>query len=470
MDDIDYNTVSQAYLDNLEIPSLSLAQIQHLQNEFQSKFFLPWSITSSNLDYYLKHDLIPGKGSSYAGDSYKGNDNTWYGENKDKHRESEKNRIANNASFNKFPNFFRQGITTQNTDLRRLPTNKPGFDTYSKAGEGYPFDYFQETSIWANTPILLLHLSKDKQWVYGMTSFYKGWIPVSDIAIVNEDFINTWTKGNYNFVLSDTITVESIEGFNSVNAKIGMVLPLIKEDEGSKNTVYFAISDENKNAILRKGKVPKKNTSNGFIELSEANLKLLVSEMLGQPYGWGGSLGNRDCSATIKDFLTPFGIWLPRNSGAQATYGDSIGGSNIDFTSMSSISQDSVENYRENKVKSILDNGVPFLTIIEKGGHSMLYAGKNRDGEPLILHTIWGLRTNYSDSLLLRKVLNEFPIEGIHENYDKTAKKYTGSFQGRKLIGKTILSTLEFDKNYSDLNSRLVDDIRRMTILVSRKD
>ena len=35
---------------------------------------------------------------------------------------------------------------------------------------------------------------------------------------------------------------------------------------------------------------------------------------MGVKYGWGGIDGGRDCSSTIKDLLTPFGIWLPRDS------------------------------------------------------------------------------------------------------------------------------------------------------------
>ena len=40
--------------------------------------------------------------------------------------------------------------------------------------------------------------------------------------------------------------------------------------------------------------------------------------MMGQPYGWGGYLFNRDCSLAMRDLFVPFGVWLPRNSSAQA--------------------------------------------------------------------------------------------------------------------------------------------------------
>jgi len=98
--------------------------------------------------------------------------NEWYGENKKPHKRFLREAIVNNVAMNTFPNFLKKGIVIAHTNLRRLPTNRPGFDVYSKAGEGYPFDYFQETNLWANTPLQLLHLSNDKQWCYVISPYY----------------------------------------------------------------------------------------------------------------------------------------------------------------------------------------------------------------------------------------------------------------------------------------------------------
>lgn len=35
------------------------------------------------------------------------------------------------------------------------------------------------------------------------------------------------------------------------------------------------------------------------------------NRMMGQPYGWGGYLFNRDCSLAMRDLFVPFGVWLP---------------------------------------------------------------------------------------------------------------------------------------------------------------
>ena len=54
------------------------------------------------------------------------------------------------------------------------------------------------------------------------------------------------------------------------------------------------------------------------------NVAMLAKEFYGEPYGWGGSYECRDCSATTRDFLGAFGIFLRRNSGKQVEDGENI--------------------------------------------------------------------------------------------------------------------------------------------------
>ncbi len=123
----------------------------------------------------------------------------------------------------------------------------------------------------------------------------------------------------------------------------------------------------------------------------------LAEQFTGESYGWGGYLGNRDCSAAMRDLLLPFGLWLPRNSRAQMETGGSV--------SLEGLSP-------EEKKERIKTQGIPFVTLLGMPGHVMLYAGVRR-GEPLALHNIWGIRTEIN-----RK-------------------------EGRYVIGKCVISTLE---------------------------
>ena len=132
---------------------------------------------------------------------------------------------------------------------------------------------------------------------------------------------------------------------------------------------------------------------------------MLANRMLGEPYGWGGLYTDRDCSATIMDLMAGFGIFLPRNSSQQAKLG---------WVEPLDGEDDAAKKAR------LLMEGVPFLTLVRKPGHIMLYIG-SRDGEPVVLQTIWGLKTRR---------------RGI---------------EGRRIIGRTVISTLEPGRDLRDL-------------------
>lgn len=158
------------------------------------------------------------------------------------------------------------------------------------------------------------------------------------------------------------------------------------------------------------------------LPLTGWNVSRIGGELMGQPYGWGGFLGKRDCSATVRDLLSPFGIWLPRNSAAQAR-----AGTFVSFEGMG----------RAEKEETLLRDGVPFATLVAMRGHIMLYVGE-RGGRPLVLHNTWGLRTREEGK------------------------------EGRHIIGKTVITTLTPGRGLRDLDPErgfLVDRVTGMTLL-----
>jgi hypothetical protein len=132
---------------------------------------------------------------------------------------------------------------------------------------------------------------------------------------------------------------------------------------------------------------------------------------------------NRDCSAMTRDFMTPFGIWLNRNSSQQAEQGKRI--------ELAGLSP-------EDKEKTILEHAIPFRTLIWMPGHVTLYLG-GYQGQPVILHNTWGLKT----------------------------KTLTGK-EGRHIIGRTVLTSLYPGAELSDLDrpgGLLINKISGMSIL-----
>ena len=148
--------------------------------------------------------------------------------------------------------------------------------------------------------------------------------------------------------------------------------------------------------------------------------------MIGEPYGWGGLYGNRDCSSMTRDFFSVFGIWLPRHSEDQVKEA----GAYIDLQGLSP----------QQKEKIILEQGVPYLSLLWRKGHVMLYIGQ-KDGRALIFHNIWGIRTK--------------DIQGR---------------EGRKIIGQAVITTLQPGQELRDIDSpagSLLSNISAMNILAT---
>ncbi|MEA3434224.1 MAG: NlpC/P60 family protein, partial [Campylobacterota bacterium] len=112
-------------------------------------------------------------------------------------------------------------------------------------------------------------------------------------------------------------------------------------------------------------------------------------EFYGEPYGWGGSYECRDCSATTRDFLGAFGIFLRRNSGKQAKDGKS--------TYIKGLK-------KRAKKKKIIKEAEPFRSLLHVPGHIVLYMGQYK-GEPVIMHTYWGIRKNDGSKLITGRTI-----------------------------------------------------------------
>lgn len=422
-------------IEELEYPAEEVSIPDTFKEEYLINYFLPWKASPEELMNSL--DSFPGKDLSYL-EKYL-NDDEWYGENKRPHKRWQRKEIVNNVDLENFPNILRKGIITRHTDLRRIPAIRPGFDKYSKAGEGYPFDYFQETGLWANTPVLIVHASIDNQWYYIISPYYKGWVQMHDVAFVDEEFVKQWSEGPYCLPVSDGIKLQSSGSNYAINTKIGMVLPFEEVPDNPKSvTVYFANSDENQNAKILRAEADKSSFAMDNFKFDENNLRQLVSNLIGRPYGWGGHLENRDCSSLIRDLFGTFRIWLPRDSGDQMEIGHKY-----DFPDKT-----------EDKVKLIKQRGIPFLTILRKKGHNMLYVGDSPNGEPLILHAIWGLKTSYFNEQL-SEYLTLYPMEGIHRDQD-------GKLVGRLIIGETIITSTNVGLGHDGVTSP-IEEIYAMT-------
>jgi cell wall-associated NlpC family hydrolase len=271
------------------------------------------------------------------------------------------------------------------------------YKNYQSAGEGYPFDYNQNTSIKINAPLYISHYSKDKAWVYVSSSFAAGWIPFHDIALVDDKLASKFFESDALYITIKDKTPIYKNGFFREYTYMGTIFPF------RKNKLSTVIRD-----TTGKGYLSTIDTNNNIVPFplpfNEKNIVYVINEMLGQKYGWGGLYNNRDCSLLTKDYFALFGQAIERNS-----FGQTKNGTYIDAKNFSD----------QEKLSFIKEKGIPFLTLIYIKGHIGLYLGTYND-TPLMFHATWGIKT-------------------LDEQNDN----------GRIIVGKSVISSLELGKEFS---------------------
>jgi len=382
-----YPQNAQSYTKNIK--NLTKRQKDKLYKEFFELYFRPWNVSKMTMS----------KKNAFWGNNYARS--KMYGENYRRISKEWFERIIKLSNMPKFASVKQRAITVRNSDLKVFPTSKPMFKRFDQAGEGFPFDYNQNSSINLNSPLYISHYSTDNGWAFVESSFASGWISVQDIATVDADVIGKFKSENsYYVAIKDNFPLYKSYVFKDY-VKLGTLFPLRKgkfatviRDNTGKG--YISRVDRNKNIVSFPIKFNKKN------------LNMVINQLIKQPYGWGGLYGNRDCSLLTKDLLTPFAFPLQRNSFGQTRNGKYI----------------SLEGKSNWQKKHILKTqGIPFLSLVYIPGHIALYIG-TYDGEPMIFHSTWGVKT------------------------------IKNGVEGRHIVGKSVISSLELGKELEDYNPK----------------
>jgi hypothetical protein len=356
-------------------------------NNYLKKYFKPWE--QSRVTYPLEE--------ATWGFSYK--NKTVYLENHIQASQDWFEKQIENSNFDSYNTLLKKAITLKNSDVRVFPTSSPMFYDPLKAGEGFPFDYNQNSAIKINTPIFLSHYSKDRAWAYMQSSTVGGWIKVSDIVFVDEEFIDNFKTDNYAVAIKEKFPIYD-NSFREY-VKLATIFPKFEDK------YIIAKKDYQNNAIITYISLSSLNVQSMPIKFNSTNRIKIAQALLDEPYGWGGLLNNRDCSSFTQDFFVPFGKFISRNSKAQTKNGK--------YYDISAFTKKEKKEY-------IKQNAVPFSTLVYLKGHIMLYVGI-KNNEPLVMHNMWSVRLK-----------------------NNQGQKY------RHIVGKASITTLEPGKNLKDFD------------------
>jgi hypothetical protein len=358
---------------------------QKASKDFFDKYFKPWSATKVS---FSKIEAMWGNSYRYK---------KVYLENHQLATADWFDKQIINSNFDDYNTLTKKAIILKNTNIRVLPTNSPMFYDPTQPGEGFPFDYNQNSAIKINTPIMVSHLSKDRAWAYIESGNVGGWVEIGTIAFVDKKFIQEFKNSNYfvsvkeKFPIYDPIFREYV--------KVATIFPK-KGDE-----YIIAKKDDDLNAVITYINLNDDEIEAMPLAFNTQNRIKIAKQLMDEPYGWGGFLNNRDCSSFTQDYFATFGKYLHRNSKSQISNGK--------YLDMSNLSNDEKKEF-------VKKNGVPFSTLVYLKGHIMLYIGI-KGNEPLVMHNMWSVRLK-----------------------DETGKKY------RYIIGKATITTLEPGKEMKD--------------------
>ena len=341
-----------------QVKPFSYSKMREYDREYNRAYFAPWSIDSITEP---KDELFWQVKFVKRRKIYDGN-----------RRVIKKSRWKywiKNSNFKALNSIRAKAITIKHSNIRAFPTYTPAYLNPKNPTQWFPFDYFQHSAIYPNTPLFISHYSLDKKWAFVQAPFTAGWIKVKDIALVNSNFISKFKSGKYDISIKDDLWL--LNGNKRVSlVKLGTIFPLVdnKPVVAARDGKYAKVEYLN---VQKKGLIAKKP-----LAFTAKNVAKIAKEFYNEPYGWGGKMQTRDCSATTRDFFAPFGIFLPRNSRKQAKRGRA--------TYIKGLP-------KSIKKRTITEDAKPFQSLLFVPGHIGIYLGKYKK-EPVIMHTYWGVR------------------------------------------------------------------------------
>ncbi len=290
-----------------------------------------------------------------------------------------------NAAMSEVNSKKYKAITIRRTNVKALPTENAFYRDPHEVGEGFPFDYNQNSAYHINVPLFISHFSKDKRWAFVRGAYAFGWIDVRDLALVNDNFIKTFKNNNYAITIKDNLRI-----FNDAKpyslVKLGALFPVAKD---GKHYLIASRNEKGQASIAQLSIDTSDFIAKKPLDFTSDNVAKVAREFYSEPYGWGGSYECRDCSATTRDFMGVFGIFLPRNSSKQALEGIKIPIIGLD---------------KPFKKQKIIQEAKPFRSLLYVPGHIVLYMGEYK-GEPVIMHTYWGIRKNDMTKLITGRTI-----------------------------------------------------------------
>ncbi len=268
------------------------------------------------------------------------------------------------------------GVCVKNTAMKSAPIPK----ILSDEADDWAYDDFQNSTLLVNEPVAILHESDDGEWYWVAMYNCNGWVKASDVAKCNShsQWVSLQNPTSFLMVTANEFQLDAniyTTSLSELTLSMGTKLPLatMADADGSSidgrlpyGNYVVKIPTRDSNGLLeyKLALIPmSKDVHVGYLPYTTANVLNQAFKMLGDRYGWGGTLAARDCSMFTMDIYRTFGINLPRNTTGQAKTPGKI----TDLTAMNTAA------------KTTAIAGLRPGSLLQMPGHIMIYLGKVGD-------------------------------------------------------------------------------------------
>lgn len=275
------------------------------------------------------------------------------------------------------------GLMSEQAQVRTFPTEAPSYRERWKAD----LDRFQVTLLKLGEPVLIWQRSLDGCWFFVQNRHTWGWVRAELVALTVEPQWRQWA-GEREFV--QCLCSREIITYQSQGRECQQLLLM-----GTHLTCYdhchagyiALLPRRTAEGRLRIEQIllPKdERFSLGYLPLSQGRLLEQGLKCLGEPYGWGGENGYRDCTSLVDDVFGVFGFTLARNSSAQRQ--------------MAGVQ--SIPAALDDDERQALVEGLPVGTVLYLPGHAMIYLGRRHE-QQAILHSVYQMGLPMQEELVV---------------------------------------------------------------------